>query len=599
MKEISYTKLSFYIYLFTSIALAACIGILISVQEKNIEPFICVFPISLICAIILGLPGYVFMLFFENRVSIATSFKNIFVRLAILLLSIILIYSGCILFLLAAMVPYDEESFQFIGSFLGFMVLSTAISLIVTRRKIYAFYLQNSPYAYQTNIQNNQNIQTMESNNYATAFNGKSNKMLIKGLVISGLILLMLIPMLFIQNLITERQERQATVVNEVSSKWAKPQTVSAPYIVIPYSTKESKTTRKELILLPEQLDVSGNISEEKRSRSIYTVLLYKSRLNFKGKFHFTSNNEADSTTFYFNEAKLCFGLSDFRGIEDKINIVSNNTTYSLLPGLPNHTIDSAGLSTSFPIVADKDIDFNMDIALKGSGQLHFLPLAAYSNYSIQSALTNPSFDGNVLPTERAVNNNGFVANWKFNAANLPFTTVIEDQNINAKEIAFGFSLVQPVDQYSKSMRSAKYAILIIGLTFAIFFVFEISQKNPVHPIQYALVGIALAIFYTLLVSLSEIILFDYAYLIGAIATITLITMYARSHFKVMKTALLFGSLLSLLYAFIYVLISLEDTALLVGSIALFIVVAIIMFATRNVQWYHDTTDVQLSNTVS
>jgi inner membrane protein len=213
--------------------------------------------------------------------------------------------------------------------------------------------------------------------------------------------------------------------------------------------------------------------------------------------------------------------------------------------------------------------------------------LGSNSNFSIQSAWPDPSFDGKTLPTERSISGNGFDASWVFNAANLPFTSVIADnKNVNTKDIEFGVSLVQPADQYLKSMRSAKYAILIIGLTFAVFFIFELLQKKPVHPVQYLLIGMALVIFYTLLVSISEIILFEYAYLIAGAATILLISLYAKSHFKTTRSAVIFGLLLSGLYGFIYVLISLEDTALLVGSIALFIVVAIIMYATRKVNWY-------------
>jgi len=156
-------------------------------------------------------------------------------------------------------------------------------------------------------------------------------------------------------------------------------------------------------------------------------------------------------------------------------------------------------------------------------------------------------------------------------------------------------SLVQPADQYAKSMRSAKYAILIIGLTFVLFFVFELMQKKPVHPVQYALIGMALVIFYILLLSVSEIILFEYAYIIAAVATIILIALYAKSHFSNLRSALIIGLLLTGLYGLIYVLISLEDTALLVGSIALFIVVAIIMYVTRKINWYQPETHTTLN----
>ena len=142
---------------------------------------------------------------------------------------------------------------------------------------------------------------------------------------------------------------------------------------------------------------------------------------------------------------------------------------------------------------------------------------------------------------------------------------------------------------YNKTMRSVKYAILFIGLTFAFFFIIELMQHKPFHPVQYVLVGLALVIFYTLLLSISEYILFDYAYLVAALATIFLITFYAKGHFESWKTAGIFFGLLSCLYSFIFILIRLEDTALLVGSIGLFIVLALVMYTSRKINWYGNT----------
>lgn len=152
--------------------------------------------------------------------------------------------------------------------------------------------------------------------------------------------------------------------------------------------------------------------------------------------------------------------------------------------------------------------------------------------------------------------------------------------------MAFGVSLVQPADQYNKTMRSAKYAILIIGLSFALFFIIEIMQKKPFHPVQYVLVGLALVIFYTLLLSISEFILFDKAYLIAASATVLLIALYAKSHFKSWRPTAVLATALSALYGFVFILIRLEDTALLVGSIGLFVILALVMYASRKVNWY-------------
>jgi inner membrane protein len=146
--------------------------------------------------------------------------------------------------------------------------------------------------------------------------------------------------------------------------------------------------------------------------------------------------------------------------------------------------------------------------------------------------------------------------------------------------------MVQPADEYAKTNRSVKYAILIIGLTFSIFFIVELRQKKPIHPIQYVLIGLALVIFYSLLLAISEFLLFDLAYLIASGATIILVSVYARSHFQSWKSAGIFAAVLTLLYGFIFVLIRLEDTALLIGSIGLFIILAISMYASRKISWY-------------
>ncbi|MEO8583110.1 MAG: inner membrane CreD family protein, partial [Flavitalea sp.] len=168
----------------------------------------------------------------------------------------------------------------------------------------------------------------------------------------------------------------------------------------------------------------------------------------------------------------------------------------------------------------------------------------------------------------------------------LPFGTVLKNVNLDDLKMDFGVTMLQPADQYAKTSRCVKYAILFIGLTFGLFFIIELMQRKPFHPVQYSLIGIALVIFYSLLLSISEFILFDAAYLIASLATILLITWYAASHFRQWKTAGVFGGVLTILYGFIFILVRLEDTALLVGSIGLFIVLGLVMYASRKINWY-------------
>jgi inner membrane protein len=447
----------------------------------------------------------------------------------------------------------------------------------------------------------------METNEIRVQTNEPShaNKILFKGIITAGLILGMLIPMMFVSNLVLERENRNKEVVEEVNNKWSSAQTITGPYLYLAYDvtdkSKDDKPTsiQKHLFILPENMNVSGSIIPETRARSIYKVLLYKSDLKSQGNFNIKIPKEIDLQATNLKEAKICFGLSDYKGIEEKLVINFNGTDYELSPGLPNNSIDSIGLSA--PVILNtedfkKTIAYNFSLKLKGSEQLHFVPLSGTSSFNLQSNWRNPSFDGNVLPDTHDISIQGFTAKWSFNKANLPFSTILTDANIKKESYAFGVTMVQPADQYAKTNRCVKYALLFLGLTFGLFFIIELIQNKPVHPVQYLLVGIALIVFYTLLLSVSEFILFDYAYLIASLATILLITFYANSHFKKWKTALVFAAVLSILYSFIFILIRLEDTALLVGSIGLFIVLALIMYASRKINWYQPHLSLQTDN---
>ncbi|MEO5593336.1 MAG: cell envelope integrity protein CreD [Chitinophagaceae bacterium] len=480
----------------------------------------------------------------------------------------------------------------------GVLFSCSIVAMLLSRNTIMHFFSspQNQTHSLtQINLQ----METEQSPYVLPEETTHSNKTLFKGLITGALILIMMIPTIFVSNLVTERERRQEEVVKEVSGKWASEQTIAGPYIYVPYTVnvtdKNNKVEKvsKHLLFLPDNLDVTGNLSPEIRPRSIYKVLLYKSSLKSSGNFVIRIPKEIDTASLQLADAKICFGITDFKGIEERIAIDFDKVSYELSPGLPVNDVDTNGLSAPINLTAadiGKRIDFNMQLKIKGSEQLHFVPLSGNSSVALQSTWNNPSFDGNNLPGERKVDKDGFSAKWTINKANLPFGTVLRGAEFNKNSFAFGVSMLQPADQYAKTMRSVKYAILFIGLTFSLFFIVEVMQKRPLHPVQYVLVGLALVIFYTLLLSFSEFILFDQAYLIASLATILLITLYAKSHFENWKTAALFGSVLCGLYGFIFILIRLEDTALLVGSIGLFLVLAMVMYGSRKINWYNATT---------
>ncbi|MEO8116176.1 MAG: cell envelope integrity protein CreD [Bacteroidota bacterium] len=623
MKFIPLLTLFLY-WLYTSLLSVTGFYIYILFLLNNFSLGLCLF--VLVITMIASLPGFLFLwicTYFIQR-SFQTAQKKIN-QFLILLYSTAFLY-GIIAGLIASTASFSAADFLtiiivtciiLIATFITSRILirKTAESLSVsglekyTSAQIFSFIFSSTHKKTIMEITEQQPEPAKSSNNY-----------LLKGFITGFLILLMMIPTIFIDNLVTERQNLQQEVVREVSSKWASAQTLSGPFLVVPYNYSVTNNdgkivpAKKNIIMLPENLHVVGNITPEERKRSIYTVLLYKSDLNFKGNFNINITEDIIPENLDFKTARICFSLSDFKGIEEEMLLQFNGETVHFSPGLPVADFGKTGLSA--PVQFDSSllnapITFELNMKLKGSSQLHFMPLSANSSYQLTSAWPHPSFDGNTLPDKHSVSENGFSANWDFNQANLPFGTVMSENDITKFEtpqnnqvqydtpqrnadkneevqndLSFGVSLVQPADQYDQTLRCVKYAILIIGLSFAFFFIIEIMQKKPFHPVQYVLVGIALVIFYSLLLSLSEYILFDYAYLIAALATVLLISLYVKAHFKSWKTAGIFFGLLSCLYACIFILIRLVDTALIVGSIGLFVILAIVMFASRKINWY-------------
>ena len=461
------------------------------------------------------------------------------------------------------------------------MALSAALLVSVT---LGSYLTRNRIYNVLTINQSYQPIMEQQTN----------SPILFKGIITGVLILLMMIPTLFISSLVQERKARQREIVEEDSKRWAGAQQLSGLFLVLPYEllVKDEKdkqvTIRKELVVLPEDLRVNSEMEPIVRTRSIYKVLLYRTDTRFSGHFTIQLPKDIQPEQVVWKDATINMGLTDIKGIEEKVVVKIGNQELELSPGLPNKSLVKAGLSVPVDLTGMDytRLSFSSQLKLRGSEQLHFIPLAGNSNYTVQSTWPSPSFDGTSLPAEHQVQDSGFSARWSFSKANLPFGTLLREASLNENDFAFGVSMIQPADHYGKTERSVKYAILFIGLTFSLFLVIEIMQKKPVHPVQYVLIGIALSVFYTLLLSVSEFLPFDAAYAIAAIATILLITLYAQAHFRSWKTASLFSLVLSCLYLFAFVLVRLEDTALLVGSIGLFIILALVMYGTRKINWY-------------
>ena len=404
-----------------------------------------------------------------------------------------------------------------------------------------------------------------------------------------------------IRGLIYERESTQEQAIREVSSKWAEEQTLIGPFLSIPYtkyvtefnkkdSTEKVVAIRKYLHVLPTQLTVTGDLNPEKRYRGIYEIVVYNSNIKLKGSFDPIDFKQFDIPTqdIHFDKAEFVVGINDLRGIEEQITLDWNNKKLPFNPGVTSSDVVRSGINAQLPLSAEENKhSFELSLNLKGSQLLYFTPVGKITDVTISSAWNNPSFNGAFLPDNREVSENGFSANWNVLHLNRNFPQAWVGSRYSLSDAAFGIDLLLPVDNYQKSYRSIKYALLFIGFTFLVFFFIEVLNKQFIHPIQYILVGVALVVFFTLLVSISEHVKFNTAYIISALATLLLISGYVKAILKSNRLTLLITGILTILYTFIFVIIQLQDYALLIGSIGIFVILGLVMYFSRKIDWYN------------
>ncbi len=443
-----------------------------------------------------------------------------------------------------------------------------------------------------------------------------TDNVLIKVIIIGGLILVLMVPSLMINALVSERSSRKMQVTNEVSSKWGQLQTITGPYIEIPY-LEEVKLNDKQpiqmvdhiLYYFPDALETSGSLTPVVKKRSIYKVILYESNLEIHGSFKYPDLTALHiaADKILWDRATVHLSITDLSGISAQVNFETDDTIIPMTAATPLGINLTNGLMCHLPGVVAKHekLDFRIKLNLKGSNGIFFSPVAGKNTLNISSSWPSPKFEGTFLPDTSTISDKGFNASWTILDINRQIAQQWTDanpqsfQNVSVyryddptgyessapKTPVFGVELLDTVDQYTKIERTVKYAFLLITLTFAVYFFCEVLKKQKVHPMQYGLVGAALVIFFILLLSLSEYLGFDAAYLIASFSTITLISLYSRSIFSVKKFAGLVACMLILLFGFIYTILQLEDFALLAGSIALFGIIALIMYLTRKVNW--------------
>ncbi len=421
------------------------------------------------------------------------------------------------------------------------------------------------------------------------------NSVMTKLLMIGLLVLVLLIPLGMIKGVIIERAQRKQGAIEEVSKKWGCGQSIAGPILSVPYNVyqvndKGIKTVRIEHAhFLPEDLSIKGIVQPYVRYRGIYEVVLYSSELQISAIFHKIRFKELgiDENDVLWDRAFVSVGIPDLKGLKKNNVMTWDKNVYPLNSGIESVAFMDSGISTRVPISNNQEqYSFSMNININGSDQLAFFPLGKVTTVQLSSQWRSPSFTGSFLPDERIVNDNGFTAKWNILNLNRNYPQQWVGENEEVSESSFGVKLFYPVDEYQKSERSVKYAILFIVLTFISFFLTEVINKNKLHPIQYLLIGFAICIFYILLLSISEHTSFGLAYLISCTVSIFLVTFYTKSILKSLPMALTIGGLLIFLYSFLYVTLQIEDYALLIGSVGLCIVLGIVMYLTRRIDWY-------------
>lgn len=439
-------------------------------------------------------------------------------------------------------------------------------------------------------------------------------KVLVKALIIGGIVLILQIPTFFVQDLIKEREQRQKEAIAEVSSKWARKQNIAGPVLVLPYWEFGADSTTKNMTkhfayFLPDTLNINSTISPEEKYRGIYKVMLYTSKINLRGSFGSIAPEKLkiDPKNIIWNEAFVQVSISDIKGLNDDLKLQWNNQALTLSPGDRQSIAVNNGLSAPLSLTGIDDlkhVDFSSSMNISGSEELLFTPLGKSTTVDMNARWPHPSFTGDILPLNSKIGSDSFSAKWKSVSQKRSFPQQWRDDAFNIGPItdsgsntsatfaaininnnAFGADLYVPVNGYQKTTRSVKYSFLCILLTFAAFFLIDTSNKKSVHPFQYGLVGLALVLFYTLLLSFSEYIGFNLSYAVASTATIGLIAWFVKGILNSSRLTIILSFVLLLVYTYVFTILQLQDYALILGSIGLFITLAIIMHFSKKIQW--------------
>jgi inner membrane protein len=433
----------------------------------------------------------------------------------------------------------------------------------------------------------------------------KPRSMGVKLIVVCGLALFMTIPAFFVSGMVDDRTQRAAEVVQEISAHVGGQQTFLGPTLAIPYTippqSQEGHARYGTYLVFPAQAMAAVKTATEERRRSLFKVPVFQADLKLDAVFDLANVPAAlpQGAELDWSRAEIVVGVSDARGALADATLTAGGKTSTLVPAAISQDL-SLGTDQSqhvkltlfgatFAGLAKPNAQFGVTSTLKFSGAQRIAVLAygKTTRLGVQGDWPSPGFDGGFLPVGRSISSSGFTAGWS-----VPFIARgvraegPSDSISGLDATALGVSFIEVADPYQSVNRSLKYALLFEGLIFLSYFVFEVSTGKRVHPAQYVLVGVAQIIFYLLLLSLAERVGFDWGFLLAGSATVTLLSVNAGWIFASREQGWKALAIFTPLYALIYMLLRLEDNALLVGALASFAAVAVAMYFTRRIDWY-------------
>jgi inner membrane protein len=424
------------------------------------------------------------------------------------------------------------------------------------------------------------------------------NPALKKGLAIIGVALLLLIPLAWLHALVSERTALREQAIASVARGWGGRQLLSGPILAIPVTTaaETEHAVTSDWYVLPESmnLDVELTVQAERRKLGVYEVPVYVAKVHVTGQFDLAREVAkltagSDAIRIHTARGRLILPINDLRGVR-KIEMSGTPLTQASFE--PGRGFPLAVLTA--PLRLDMDLTngkhaFDVTLEVAGTQTLGFLPLAHSSRVEIRGNWPDPGFASGFLPVERHVRDGRFAAVWEVLDLNRSFGAHWIENNVSLADLqdsAFGVDLVQPVDLYQQVERAVKYAGVFICLSFLTLFIWEHLTRRPVHPFQYGLMGLALSVFFLLLLALAEHVGFRAAYVMAALALCALLGIYLAGTMDSSKSGVASGGVFGLLYGFLYLLVTSDDYALLAGALGLFAVLATAMVLTRKVNWY-------------